>query len=135
MTSVERQWLKLGAGSEYNKYWERYFSIAEEERVTALAEGLVPEAQRLESAMKWCAAPGGSELWIVLVLHPRRSRLLRAPGRMDAGQPYVETVLPWDSAAGLPDDTQQRVIIDRLRDVFDELMRPGAGAFGPTKDR
>ncbi|WP_406053130.1 hypothetical protein [Kribbella sp. NBC_00889] len=135
MTSVERQWLKLGAGSEYNKYWERYFSIAEEERVTALAEGLVPEAQRLESAMKWYAAPGGGELWIVLVLHPRKGRLLRAPGRMDAGQPHVETVLPWDSAAGLPVDEQQRVIIDRLRDVFDELMRRGAGVFGPTKDR
>lgn len=133
MVSVEQQWLKLDAGSEYDKYWKRYFSLREEERVTALAERLVPEVQRLASAVKWHAVAGG-ELWIVLVLHPRKTRLIRGPGRTDAGRPYVETVLPWESAASLPVDAQQRVIIDRLREVFDELMRRGVEIFGPIKD-
>lgn len=79
--TTDQHWLKLHAGSEYDKEWERYFSLREEARVTKLAEAIAAEAELLESALKWRSATGGQRLLMVLVLHKERSRLIRAPGQ------------------------------------------------------
>jgi hypothetical protein len=122
--TIDQHWLKLHAGSEYDKEWKRYFSPREEERVTELAEATAAEAELLDSALKWRAATGGQRLFIVLVLHNERSRLIRAPGQTDDGSmQYVETVLPWTRFIDLAPDQQQRIIVERVDQVLDEMAR------------
>jgi hypothetical protein len=120
----DQHWLKLHAGSEYDKEWKRYFSMREEERVSELAEATAAEAELLDSALKWRSVTGGQRLWIVLVLHKERSRLIRAPGQTDDGSmQYVETVLPWTQFMDLTVDQQQRIIVERVDQVLDEMAR------------
>jgi hypothetical protein len=122
--TTDQHWLKLDAGSEYDREWQRYFSLREEERVTELAEATAAEAELLDSALKWRSATGGRRLWIVLVLHKERSRLIRAPGQTDDGSmQYVETVLPWTRFMDLALDQQQLIIVERIDQVLDELAR------------
>ncbi|MFC5266849.1 hypothetical protein ACFPJ1_32435 [Kribbella qitaiheensis] len=123
MTDSDQHWLKLDAGSEYDRQWKRYFSMREEDRVTELAEATAAEAELLDSALNWRSATGGQRLWIVLVLHKERSRLIRAPGQTVSGMPYVETVLPWTRFMDLAPDQQQRIIVERVDQVLDEMAR------------
>ncbi|MER7243230.1 hypothetical protein [Kribbella sp. NPDC000426] len=124
--TADQEWLKLDAGSEYDARWRRYFSLREEERVTKLAEDLVPQAQQLASATHWHSVSADRDLWIILVLHKTRDRLIRNPNRTDAGRPYVETVLPWSRYVDLPSDQQERVILERVDAVLVELARQAA---------
>ena len=122
--TTDQHWLKLHAGSEYDKDWKRYFSLREDERVTELAEATAAEAELLDSALKWRSVTGGQRLWIVLVLHKERSRLIRAPGQTDDGSmQYVETVLPWTRFIDLARDQQQPIIVGRADQVLDEMAR------------
>jgi hypothetical protein len=122
--TTDQHWLKLHAGSEYDKEWKRYFSMREEERVSELAEATAAEAELLDSALKWRSVTGGQRLWIVLVLHKERSRLIRAPGQTnDGSMQYVETVLPWTQFMDLTVDQQQRIIVERVDQVLDEMAR------------
>src|SRR3989442_14901635 len=57
--TTDQHWLKLHAGSEYDKEWKRYFSMREEERVSELAEATAAEAELLDSALKWRSVTGG----------------------------------------------------------------------------
>ncbi|MEV0797841.1 hypothetical protein AB0I34_09125 [Kribbella sp. NPDC050281] len=122
--TCDQHWLKLDAGSEYDREWKRYFSLREEDRVTELAQAPAAEAELLDSALRWRSATGGQRLWIVLVLHNERSRLIRAPGQTDDGSmQYVETVLPWTRFMDLALDQQQRIIVERVDQVLDEMAR------------
>jgi hypothetical protein len=121
--STDDHWLKLDAGSEYDKEWNRYFSMREVQRVSELAAAAAAEAELLDSALKWRAATGDQKLWIVLVLHTKRDRLIRAPGQTASGMPYVETVLPWARFTDLAQDQQRQIIIKRVDHVFDEMAR------------
>ncbi|QNE17193.1 hypothetical protein F1D05_03775 [Kribbella qitaiheensis] len=116
-------WLQIHAGSEYEANWERYFSQAEEERVTALAEELVPTIELLESAQLWRAASAEKRIWLVLVLHKKASRILRGVSADSGGRPYVETVLPWENYAASADQEQKEFILDRMDTVFRELLK------------
>ena len=122
--TTDQHWLKLSAGSEYGYNWERYFSLREEERVTELAEATAAEAELLDSALRWRSATGGLRLWIILVLHKERSRLIRARGQTDDGSmQYVETVLPWTRFIDLALDQQERIIVERVDQVLNEMAR------------
>lgn len=124
IVTCDQHWLKLDAGSEYDREWKRYFSLREEDRVTELAQAPAAEAELLDSALRWRSATGGQRLWIVLVLHNERSRLIRAPGQTDDGSmQYVETVLPWTRFMDLALDQQQRIIVERVDQVLDEMAR------------
>jgi len=122
--TTDQHWLKLDAGSEYDEEWKRYFSLREEERVTELAEATAADAELLDSALRWRSVTGGQRLWIVLVLHNERSRLIRAPGQTDGGSmQFVETVLPWTRFIDVAPDQEQRIIVERVEQVLDEMAR------------
>ena len=122
--TTDQHWLRLHAGSEYDREWKRYFSLRWEERVTKLAEAITADAELLELALKWRLATGGQRLFMVLVLHKRRSRLIRAPGQTDDGSmQYVETVLPLTRFIDLTPNQQQQIVVDRIDQVLDELAR------------
>ncbi|MDX6291327.1 MAG: hypothetical protein QOH50_402 [Kribbellaceae bacterium] len=116
------QWLKMDAGSEYNPHWERYFSCHEEDRVTELAEELVPMAQELDSAIAWRDSSNERNAWIVLVLHKRVNKTVRVVQKDASGRPYIETVLPWSKYIDKTAAEQRDIILERVDLVFKALL-------------